>query len=71
MTNAFAQLETTGRVIKRAQYEVFEFELEHTGIRVRNCSHADPANHAYYVTIESGVIVACQCPVDEKYPSAC
>ena len=71
MTNAFAQLETTRRVIKRAQYEAFEFELQNTGIRVRNCSHADPTNHEYHVTIEGGIPVACECPAEQKYPSAC
>lgn len=69
--NAFAQLEATGRVVKRAQYEAFEFELRDGGVRVRNCSHADPADHEYYVAVNDGIPVACECPADEKYSSAC
>ncbi|EJN57393.1 SWIM zinc finger family protein [Halogranum rubrum] len=71
MTNAFAHLDSTWRVVKRAQYEAFEFECCDGGIRVRNCSHAEPATHEYHVAVDDGIPVACECPADAKYSSAC
>ncbi len=69
--NPLKQLSYTDRVAKRAQYEAYEFELVSDGVRVRNCSHADPAAHEYVVTVENGVPVACECPADEHYEGAC
>jgi len=65
------QLVYTDRVAKRAQYEAYEFELVSEGVRVRNCSHADPAAHEYVVTVENGVPTSCDCPADEHYEGAC
>ncbi|EJN57530.1 swim zinc finger-containing protein [Halogranum salarium B-1] len=67
MTNAFAHLDTTRRVVKRAQYEAFEFECLNGGIRVRNCSHAEPAKHEYHVAVDvvghgSGFIIGLVLP---------
>ncbi len=42
MTTPLANLETTSRVRKRAQYEALEFELQNGDVRVRNGSYADP-----------------------------
>lgn len=64
-------LEFPRRVAKRAQYEAFEFTITASGVRVRNCSHADPDNHEYIVTVDDGLPVACDCPADHKYEGAC
>ena len=65
------RLEFSSRVAKRAQYEAFEFTVTPAGVRVRNCSHANPEDHEYLVTITDGVPVRCQCPADEHYEGAC
>jgi len=52
-------LEPTNRVLKRAQYEAFEFSLLDGDIRVRNESHQNPADHEYRVTVVDGVPAAC------------
>lgn len=59
------------RVAKRAQYEAFEFTIVRDGVQIRNCSHADPTNHEYLVTIKDRIPVHCECPADRKYDSAC
>lgn len=64
-------LEFPRRVAKRAQYEAFEFTITADGVQVRNCSHADPDNHQYVVTVDDGLPVACDCPADHKYEGAC
>lgn len=69
--NPFSQLDTTSRIVKRAQYEALDFELCERGILVRNCSYATPADHEYRVTIKDRIPVACECPADEQYDSAC
>nr|WP_237560574.1 SWIM zinc finger family protein [Halostella litorea] len=61
----------TKRVIKRAQYEAFEFSIEAEGVRVRNGSHADPENHEYLVTVEDGLPSDCECPANAAYDGAC
>jgi len=71
MSVPLANLQTTSRVIKRAQYEAFEFTIEATGVRVRNASHAKPADHEYVVTITNGLPSACECPADANYDGAC
>jgi len=54
-------LEPTNRVLKRAQYEAFEFSLLDGDIRVRNESHQNPADHEYRVTVVvDGVPAACE-----------
>lgn len=70
-THPLAQLEYTTRIAKRAQYEAFEFSIVPTGVLVRNCSHEDPAEHEYVVTVRGNLPVACECPADEKYDGAC
>ncbi|AQL42124.1 hypothetical protein BV210_05080 [Halorientalis sp. IM1011] len=69
--NPLEQLEFTSRVAKRAQYEAFEFELTPAGVSVRNCSHANPADHEYLVTISEGLPTACTCPADARFDGAC
>ncbi|WP_246986858.1 SWIM zinc finger family protein [Halorientalis marina] len=69
--NPLEQLEFTTRVAKRAQYEAFEFALTPKGVSVRNCSHANPADHEYLVTISDGLPSACTCPADERFDGAC
>jgi len=73
MTVPLAKLDVTNRVVKRAQYEAFEFSVDAVtgGVRVRNTSHADPANHEYLVTVQDGLPVNCECPADEHYEGAC
>jgi len=65
-------LEPTNRVLKRAQYEAFEFSLLDGDIRVRNESHQNPADHEYRVTVVDGVPAACgECPADAVYDGVC
>ncbi|WP_435066079.1 SWIM zinc finger family protein [Halobaculum sp. EA56] len=68
---ALRALDPTTRVIKRAQYECFEFTLCPEGTRVRNESYADPENHEYTVRVEGGFPTACTCPADTNRPEAC
>ncbi|SFR97320.1 SWIM zinc finger [Halomicrobium zhouii] len=65
------ELSVSTRVRKRAQYEAFEFELLDSDVRVRNASHAVPADHEYLVTIEDALPVDCTCPADANYENAC
>jgi len=66
-----AELDPSKRVLKRAQYEAFQFSLYEGNVLVRNESHADPENHEYRVTIEDGLPVSCECPADEHAEEAC
>jgi hypothetical protein len=66
-----ARLEFTSRVAKRAQYEAFEFTVTPAGVRVRNCSHANPEDHEYLVTVTDGLPIRCTCPADERFEGAC
>lgn len=71
MMHPMNRLDFSNRVAKRAQYEAFEFTVMSDGVLVRNCSHADPDNHEYRVTVENGTPVDCECPADRKYERAC
>jgi len=71
MSTPLTQLQTTSRVIKRAQYEAFEFTIEGDGVLVRNASHANPDEHEYVVAIENGLPTECECPADANYDGAC
>ncbi|MFC7130585.1 SWIM zinc finger family protein [Haloferax chudinovii] len=66
-----ARLDPTKRVLKRAQYEAFEFSLFGGDVLVRNASHADPENHEYNVQIVDGLPTSCECPADKKYAGPC
>jgi len=71
MSTPLTQLQTTSRVIKRAQYEAFEFTVDGDGVLVRNASHANPDEHEYVVTVENGLPTECECPADANYDGAC
>lgn len=71
MSAPLSELETTNRILKRAQYEAFAFTVTDDGVVVRNESHADPADHEYRVTVKEGIPVTCECPADEHYEGAC
>jgi hypothetical protein len=70
-THPLSRLAWTPRLLKRAQYEAFEFSLVDGDVRVRNASHADPAAHEYRVHIENEQPVACTCPFDIRADTAC
>lgn len=70
-TDLLSQLDFSARVAKRAQYEAFEFTIEDEGVRVRNNSHADPAEHEYRVQVSDGLPASCTCPADDHYDGAC
>lgn len=65
------ELGPANRVLKRAQYEAFAFSLVARGIRVRNESHRDPADHEYHVTVSEGVPTRCECPADTIHDTPC
>ncbi|NHN48004.1 SWIM zinc finger family protein [Halostella sp. JP-L12] len=71
MTVPLAHLDVTTRVVKRAQYEAFEFTVDERGVRVRNGSHANPDEHEYLVTVDEEIPSSCECPADEHYDGAC
>lgn len=64
-------LEPTNRVLKRAQYEAFEFSLLDGDVYVRNESPQNPANHEYHVSVIDGVPAVCECPADATYDGPC
>ncbi|QLG61083.1 SWIM zinc finger family protein [Halorarum salinum] len=66
-----ARLDVSTFVLKRAQYEAFEFELREGTLLVRNGSYTDPENHEYRVTVTDGLPTHCECPADRKYEGAC
>lgn len=70
-THPLTRLDFTKRVGKRAQYEAFEFTVVREGVQVRNCSHANPAEHDYLVTITDGLPTSCSCPADAHFEGAC
>ena len=70
-THPLERLEYSRRVLKRAQYEAFEFSLVDGALRVRNASHADPTAHEYRVHVNDGHPVACTCPFDTRGAKAC
>jgi len=59
------------RVLKRAQYEAFAFELLDGDVRVRNESYPDPTVHEYRVRIRDGVPHSCSCPADASGDGPC
>lgn len=65
------RLDPPDRVLKRAQYEPFEFSLLDGDIRVRNGSHRNPADHEYRVTVVDGIPATCDCPADTAYECLC
>lgn len=65
------QFDVPEQVLKRAQYEAFEFELAGTDVLVRNASHACPSDHEYLVAIAAGVPTTCCCPADERFDHPC
>ena len=71
--NALAALEHSGKTLKRAQYEGFEFSIESPGsVRVTNASYgAEKDDHSYLVDVDDGVPIACGCPADEHHSGAC
>ena len=71
MSAPLTELEYTDRVLKRAQYEAFEFSVDGGTVHVRNGSHANPDQHEYEITVSGGVPIACTCPADEQYEDAC
>lgn len=71
MTVPLDLLDVTTRVVKRAQYEAFEFTVEDRGVRVRNGSHPNPEDHEYLVTVDDGLPSECECPADANYDGAC
>lgn len=71
MSSALAELDPTNRILKRAQYEAFSFQLADGDVLVRNGSHPDPANHEYRVGVEAGVPTSCECPADDNPEHPC
>jgi len=73
MTVPLDELDVSNRVLKRAQYEVFEFSIDANAgdVLVRNTSHANPADHEYHITVHNSLPTDCECPADEKYEGAC
>ena len=69
--DALRQLAPTTRVLKRAQYEAFEFSIRTDGIHIRNTSYADPENHEYLVTLSEEIPATCTCPADARFEGAC
>jgi hypothetical protein len=69
--HTLSRLTYSTRVAKRAQCEALEFTVGTGGVRVRNASYTNPADHEYLVTIRDRLPVACECPADERYDGAC
>jgi hypothetical protein len=65
------RLTVSTRVLKRAQYEAFEFTVSPPFVGVRNHSHRDPSAHAYVVHVRDGLPIRCTCPADERFDGAC
>ncbi len=68
---ALERLDPTNRVLKRAQYEAFEFSLCDGDVLVRNESHLRPTDHEYRVTVIDGIPTTCECPADEHFDGPC
>lgn len=68
---ALEKLSPTTRVLKRAQYEAFEFSLYDGDVLVRNESYLNPADHEYRVTVDDGVPESCECPADTRFDGPC
>ena len=70
-TQLLEQLNPTTRVLKRAQYEAFEFSLFDGDVIVRNESHSHPKDHEYRVSIIDSVPTACECLADQHNDGPC
>lgn len=70
-TNVLHHLGVSDKVVKRAQYEAFEFEVTPGIVTVRNGSYADPENHEYQVSVEDGSPISCECPADVHQEGPC
>ncbi|WP_259532916.1 SWIM zinc finger family protein [Halalkaliarchaeum sp. AArc-CO] len=66
-----SQLDPAKRVLKRAQYEAFEFSLLNGNVLVRNASYSDPIEHEYLVTVHDGLPRSCECPSDTHSQGPC
>lgn len=64
------RLDVESRMLKRAQYEAFSFEVEPGRVTVRNGSYAQPREHEYSVRVVDGVPTECTCPADEHRDDA-
>ncbi|MGB9955132.1 SWIM zinc finger family protein (plasmid) [Haloferax prahovense] len=71
MTPVILEFDPPVRVLKRAQYEAFAFELLDSDVRVRNESYVDPTAHEYRVRIQDGVPESCSCPADASGNGPC
>ena len=69
--HVLTRLEVSPGPRRRAQIEPFTFTLVQGGVRVTNHRYEQPTNHSYVVTVADGVPVACECPADAHYDSAC
>ena len=59
------------RVLKRAQYEAFDFTIDGGTVIVRNESHEHPEDHEYRVRFVHGKPVSCTCPADRHFVEVC
>jgi len=71
LMHPLAALTFSTRVAKRAQYERFDIRPVGGGFQVRNESHANPADHEYFVEMDGSVPRICTCPADERFDGAC
>ena len=71
MTPVLPEFDPPTRVLKRAQYEAFAFELLDGDVRVRNESYVDPAAHEYRVRIRDAVPHSCSCSADASSDPPC
>ncbi|WP_277552357.1 SWIM zinc finger family protein [Halobaculum limi] len=65
------ELAPATRVLKRATYEAFEFDVVANGVRIRNASYANPAAHEYIVSLAGGIPATCSCPADANFDGPC
>jgi hypothetical protein len=71
---ASAELSSTERTSRRAEWEAFEFRVPAEGrVLVTNRSYGDSEadDHRYVVTVANSGAVECTCPSDEYRPGAC
>jgi hypothetical protein len=72
-TKTSAELSSTERTSRRAEWEAFEFRVPCEGrVRVENVSYGEEsAEHVYVVSVVNGEATKCTCPSDEYQPGAC
>jgi len=71
-TSTLDLLEYDDQIVKRAQWEAFEFTVHGDGdVEVVNDSHADADDHTYTVHVEGGIPSDCTCPADTYQEGAC